>query len=230
MAVGSEWDIIGKEGLQFFGKMSASISHEIKNVLAIINENAGLLEDLALMAEKGRQIDMDRVKTVAGKIRNQVVRADNIVKNLNRFAHGADDFKGEVELDDALRFVVMLSSRLFDMHGVSLEQTPVDNSVLITTTPFLLQNLLWLCMNFAMEVTGEEKKVQLFVEKVAGGARIRFSNLRNIEKISKDRFPTPKEKALLSALGAGMSFDVSRGEIILLFPDEVEQYKFYKIE
>ena len=34
-----QWDIIGGEGLQFFGKMSASISHEIKNVLAIINEN-----------------------------------------------------------------------------------------------------------------------------------------------------------------------------------------------
>ena len=33
-------------GLFFFGKMSASISHELKNVLAIINENAGLAEDL----------------------------------------------------------------------------------------------------------------------------------------------------------------------------------------
>ena len=32
-------------GLQFFGKMTASISHEIKNVMAIINESAGLLDD-----------------------------------------------------------------------------------------------------------------------------------------------------------------------------------------
>ena len=37
--------MIAREGFQFFGKMSASISHEIKNALAIINENAGLLED-----------------------------------------------------------------------------------------------------------------------------------------------------------------------------------------
>ena len=81
----SDWDIIGKEGLQFFGKISASISHEIKNVLAIINENAGLLEDFTLMAEKGRPIDMERFKTVAGKIRGQVGRADGIVKNFNRF-------------------------------------------------------------------------------------------------------------------------------------------------
>jgi hypothetical protein len=38
-------EIVAETGLQFFGKMTASISHEIKNVLAIINENAGLLED-----------------------------------------------------------------------------------------------------------------------------------------------------------------------------------------
>ena len=47
----NQWDIIGGEGLQFFGKMSASISHEIKNVLAIINENTGLIEDSDLTKE-----------------------------------------------------------------------------------------------------------------------------------------------------------------------------------
>ena len=49
-------EIVTESGLQFFGKMTASISHEIKNVLAIINENAGLLEDLALMADRGAEI------------------------------------------------------------------------------------------------------------------------------------------------------------------------------
>ena len=39
--------------LQFFGRVSASISHELKNVLAIINENAGLLEDFTLMGDRG---------------------------------------------------------------------------------------------------------------------------------------------------------------------------------
>ena len=37
--MGVEPDIMAETGLQFFGRMSASISHEIKNVLAIVNEN-----------------------------------------------------------------------------------------------------------------------------------------------------------------------------------------------
>ena len=220
--MGSDWDIIGREGLQFFGKMSASISHEIKNILSIINENAGLLEDLALMAEKGKAVDMERFKTVAGKIRSQVVRADDIVKNLNRFAHSADGFKEHVDLNDALIFVIALSNRLFDMKGVSVEQAPVDVSVVITTTLFLLLNLLWSCLNVSMESTVEEKKVHLLVEKLDRGAQIRFSNLRNIGKISEDQFPSPKEKALLNALGARMSFNENEGELILELPDGVD--------
>ncbi len=33
------------EDLVFFGKVNASISHELKNILAIISEAAGLLND-----------------------------------------------------------------------------------------------------------------------------------------------------------------------------------------
>ena len=218
----SDWDIIGKEGLQFFGRISASISHEIKNILAIINENAGLLEDLALIAEKRKQVDIERFKTVAGKIRSQVVRADDIVKNLNRFAHSTDNFKSEVDLNDAVRFVAALCRRLFEMQGVSLELTLVDRSTVITTLLFVLQNVLWLCMSFAMEAAGDEKRVCLIVEKLESGAKIRFSNLRGIEKIPEGRFPSPKEKALLNATGARISFDASAGEFVLLLPDNIE--------
>ncbi len=66
--MGQKPDIIAETGLQFFGEMSASISHEIKNVLAIVNENAGLLEDLTLMADRGKPIDPARLKTHGGSV------------------------------------------------------------------------------------------------------------------------------------------------------------------
>lgn len=218
-----DWDVVGKEGLQFFGKMSASISHEIKNVLAIINENAGLLEDLALMAQKGKSIDMDRVKTVAEKIRGQVGRADGIVKNLNRFAHSADHFAGEIDLNEMLVFVAALSERLAAMVNVSFDIETPDGQVPIKTTPFFLKNLIWLCLNFAMEAADGDKRVHLSVEKIESGARIRFSNLIGIEKIPRDRFPSYKEKALLNALGGQLSLRRDEGELILEVPDAVEQ-------
>jgi len=66
--MGAKLETDAETGLQFFGKMTASISHEIKNVLAIINENAGLLEDLALMADGGAEIEPQRLKICPGRL------------------------------------------------------------------------------------------------------------------------------------------------------------------
>jgi hypothetical protein len=46
-----EW--FGYDSLAFFGKVNASISHELKNVMAIISETTGLLGDLSEMARGG---------------------------------------------------------------------------------------------------------------------------------------------------------------------------------
>ena len=218
----TQWDIIGKEGLQFFGKMSASISHEIKNVLAIINENAGLLEDFTLMTEKGKPVEMERFKTVAGKIRAQVGRADDIVKNLNRFAHSADYFSGEIDLNEMLRFVITLSERLTGLADASLEHKEADEQMPLKTTPFFLQNLLWLCLSFAMKVADGDKKINLLAEKTESGVRIIFSNLTGMEKISGDPFPSHSEEGLLNVLGAQLSIMKGEGKFILEIPDSVE--------
>ncbi|MGD8291766.1 MAG: sensor histidine kinase, partial [Desulfobacterales bacterium] len=83
-------DVVAEMGLQFFGRISASVSHELKNVLAIVNENAGLLEDLACMANRGKPIDPSRLIKMADAVKKQVGRADEILKNMNRFAHSID--------------------------------------------------------------------------------------------------------------------------------------------
>jgi signal transduction histidine kinase len=85
-----DWNVLGEAGLQFFGKMSASISHEIKNALAIINESAGLLDDLSLRAERGIPVEPERLKKQAGNILKQIRRADGIIQNMNKFAHSID--------------------------------------------------------------------------------------------------------------------------------------------
>ena len=78
-------------GLQFFGKMTASISHEIKNVMAIINESAGLLEDYGMMADKGIPIDPEKLKVVSGRVSKQIHRAEGIIRNMNSLAHSVDE-------------------------------------------------------------------------------------------------------------------------------------------
>lgn len=131
------------QGLHFFGTMTASISHELKNALAIINENAGLLGDLALLAEKGRPLEPERLKTRAEKIRQQVQRADDIIRRLNRFAHSAHEGAASIDVREIFEFTVALAARLAAMKSVTLTVEP-GTPIQLEIRPFQLENLLWL--------------------------------------------------------------------------------------
>ena len=48
--------------LSFFGTISASVSHELNNVLSIINEYAGLLDDLVTADKKGIPFENEKIK------------------------------------------------------------------------------------------------------------------------------------------------------------------------
>lgn len=216
----SNWEILGEAGLQFFGKMAASISHEMKNVMAIINENAGLLEDLTIMAEKGMPIDPERLKTQASRIMKQIRRGDDIIKGMNRFAHSVDEPQRHTDLNDSLALMCALSGRFASMRGVTLEQEPPSTQVPIVTHPFFLQNLIWLCLDFAMGCTGAGKTVFLKAEKAEGGAKIGFSKLQGLSNCETGSFPGERETALLQVLKADLVIQKELGEMHLTFPAE----------
>jgi C4-dicarboxylate-specific signal transduction histidine kinase len=216
------WEVIGETGLQFFGKMSASISHEIKNVLAIINENAGLLEDLTVMVEKGMPLDPQRLKTPASRIMKQIRRGDDMIKGMNRFAHSVDEPLRQIELHDTLALLCALSSRFASTRGVVLELPPSSTQVSVVTNPFFLQNLLWLCLDFAMGCAGAGKTVSLRAEKAGRQATIRFSKLQEISKAETGAFPGDRERALLHALNADLVIPKEAGELRLTLPTQSE--------
>jgi C4-dicarboxylate-specific signal transduction histidine kinase len=216
------WNIIGETGLQFFGKMSASISHEIKNALAIINENAGLLHDYTQMADKGMAITPERLKTLAQKFMDQIRRADGIVKNMNRFAHSVDDSIKNIELGELLEFVAALCSRFAFMRGVALEPASPVAQVKITTNPFFLENLIWLCLEYAMGKAGQGKTVGLVAEETEDGARIRIFGLQELAAATADVFPSERAEALLGPLRAQLMTDAGAGELLLILPKTVE--------
>ena len=54
-------NLIHKKELEFFGKVTACISHELNNVLSIINEYTGLLEDLMLTCNSREEVDKEKI-------------------------------------------------------------------------------------------------------------------------------------------------------------------------
>lgn len=211
--------VIGEEGLRFFGTMTASISHELKNALSIINEGAGLLEDLAAMSARGMALDPARLVPLGEKIRRQVQRADLFIKRLNRFAHTIDVPRGAVDLEQMLRQVCELAERFAAMREVVLEVAPPPDPVCVTSAPFLLQNVLWLCLDVAMQSIAAGQHLRLEAEKTDAGARIRIGAPSGPAWPARGAELTGgRLTALLERLGADVLFDEQKRQIAIDLP------------
>lgn len=192
--------MIAETGMGFWGRMSASATHEIKNSLAIINENAGLLEDLALMAEKGHPLATERVKDISQRLAKQVQRADLILKKLNHLAHSVDLPREMIDLEKTTRFVLDLAGRIIEMQGVVVEIRSPISPLVVDTNLFYLQNAIWRAIDIACCSTTKEKQVMISFGTDSTMPSIWFSMGQAKEEIMQDLFESKEDQALISYL------------------------------
>ena len=204
------------EGVRFFGEMSASISHEIKNVLAIINENAGLLQDMLRMSEKGMPLSPERLLGLAQSITRQVARGDRIVKGMNQFAHSADHPQEMVDVGEVITFMANLAARLIAMKGAAPQIDASTTPVKAVTNRFFLEDLVWACLCRAMDARDADQPVRMAAEKIENTARVRFYGLAGDSLAGGAGWPSPREKLLAGLLSAQLAVDSEKGEICLI--------------
>ena len=210
------------EGLRFFGRISASISHELKNTLSIMNESAGLLEDLALLAEQGKALDASRVKSLGSSIKRQIQRTDQIIRNMNRFSHAVDEPLKEIDLVDFLEFVLAVSSRLTAAKGVAITIQPTDQPLMVVTRPFFLHSLIWLLLEAGMGQAGKSKALTLMPEKIEPGISIRLMGLETLAPEAEKSFLPKQGEPLLSLLEAKIKMDLEQKALILILPKRLK--------
>ncbi len=142
-----------KADLEFFALITASVTHELNNIVSTIEQVAGLLEDhLAVVSANNRPVDPERVQVINERIAGQLQRATDTIDHLNMFAHSADEVCCRFELTNLLANLVTLSARLANLQKVKLEyETPAAESW-IDNNPFLLQQAIFYCLKVSWGV------------------------------------------------------------------------------
>jgi signal transduction histidine kinase len=210
------WKPASEECLRFFGEMSATVSHEIRNKLAVINEKAGLIQDIASVMKSGRPVDPDRLEVQAGKIIDQIRQANATVRALNRLAHSVDELLASVDLVELVGLVTELSQRKAAVAEVTIAATGPTAGVSVTSNPILLENLVSVCIDVAIARVDAARALEITVEPGAQGAVVRFrrlSDLANTDELVDRRGPGPR--ALMAIVGARLTADDRGGELVL---------------
>ena len=192
-------DFKNNDDLAFFGIVNASISHELKNILAIISEAAGLLQDLTEMVARGQKIELEMLKTCSQDIVEEIQRGFTTIKQMNTFSHSVDVPLKSVNLIEVLDLMINLAGFLSFASKVRFDP-PQDEASIVSTCPFRLQNLVYHTLVFAFKSVGVDGEIQVAVHRETNSsARIAFSGLGTEGGLP---FPSEETKNIAASIGA----------------------------
>ncbi len=151
--------------LAFFGLITTSMTHELANVILIIEQISGLLEDLLETHREGRPVSCDRIGVIEERLGRQTRRASALIRNLNRFAHGIDQRLLEIDLNALVRDLLGVTGRFADSRGVTVECRFSDEEVRIRTDPFAVQQAVFAGLRRAFSICGPGNTVHVTVDR-----------------------------------------------------------------
>jgi hypothetical protein len=161
---------------RFSGKVTASVTHEIQNVLAIIKERAGLMQDLlALGGTLPAQDLTDRIKTSLEAIQTQVKRGVRLTSGLNGFAHTADHDRIEIDIPDLVGRLVFITERLTRGKEIVTQAVPSTRPLPLLTDPLLFQMAVHLATSCLYRLAEPRSSITVACDDQAGTPRILLS-------------------------------------------------------
>ena len=167
--------LLRNEGLMFFGTINRSVTHELNNVMAIINERSGLMDDLLMAENQGIPMDSEKFKQLSKKIAVQVERGKILIKRLNRFAHSTDELVTSFNLNTLLEDITNLSQRLANLQNLQLEIKLSGESISLISNPFFLQQAVYICFELFMAVPEKNHLITIELKKHETTARVIIS-------------------------------------------------------
>ncbi|MFP4040555.1 MAG: hypothetical protein ACLFS7_08430 [Desulfosudaceae bacterium] len=217
--MGKGTETIASEGLLFFSKTNRLISHELKNVLAIISETLGLIEELSALAKEGGDLPPGKIKSLSESVLEEIDRANRIVRHMNTFAHQIDNFLEEVDISQTVPLIIDLAGLDANVKKITFEIGPAT-PVQVQTSPFFLNNLIFQFIRGYAGQTAPASNITVGFETGEDSAEIIFSGL---QAELMDNFPTSSQEFLADILKARLSLEGENTILKIKIPKLLEE-------
>lgn len=179
--------LLREKGFGFFGAITASLSHQMNNVLATINELSGLLDDFLLAAEKGKPLDPERLRKATQRIAAQVERGQDYIKRLNRFAHTVDEPTGVIDVRDSLEALSLLCRRFATLKRAELHLDLGTQAPVLEGCIFDFQHIVFRGLRIALAAAEEGDRIEVRLLPSADGVRVTITGQSPVGDIAQLR-------------------------------------------
>lgn len=175
-----------QEKMAFFGRITASLSHEMKNVLATINEFSGLLGDLLYAADRGRPLDHNKLRNISRQIIRQVARAEELIRRLNRFSHSVELPQASCDIRELIMDLTTLTNRFAMLSQVELEQRLPEVVIERTIDPFGFQQAVFLAIDLALGAATDQRVVTVGLASRGSGCQVSVESADPLPPLDPD--------------------------------------------
>jgi hypothetical protein len=214
----------------FFGKITAGITHEMKNVLAIIRESSGLMGDIISISPEAVIKYQEKIQTSLVRIKDQIERGVNLTDRLNRFAHSTDETIAKIDLQETIEQLITLAQRFARLKLVVLNTVPPDHEgppVTLVTRHVQLQMALFASLECCFTVMTAGGEINIGIRKLEGKNAVHVvckGDLPEQSEFSRNISESKNWQALqeiATCLQGSAHLDEIEHGIVLCFPDEI---------
>jgi len=176
-------------GAAFVAQVTAGTTHEIRNILAIVKESAGLIEDLLDAFNRRGSLDQDKLMRSLGRIDAQVARGAELLSNLNRFAHVLDHDQDPIDVTREIQQVASLCQ--FRARGGRhlIQVQPGSQNLTLVVDPLRFQMSLFAAVGCCLEQLPEGSTVSISGDQKDGRPTVEFTGQGGDDAM----LPTPTE-------------------------------------
>lgn len=146
------------------GRLAAGVAHEVNNPLAIINEKAGLLQDLFSFSEEYKEDK--RLNSTVASIIAAVERAGTITHRLLGFARKVDVSIQELDVEKVILEVISFISKEAEYRGIDIEVDVTKDVPKIISDRGKLQQILLNLANNAIDALDEGGSLKILVRDI----------------------------------------------------------------
>lgn len=156
----------------FVGRLTAGATHEIRNVLSVIKESAGLMGDLLEMTDAESFQHAEKFCKMITNILAQVDRGSAQAKGLNTLAHATDERMRSVDPEQVLSCQSILYARFCRRKGITLSLTPCASRTSVVTDPVQLHAAVCGLVEVLLEALPSGSDIAMTCEPVTGAVDI----------------------------------------------------------
>jgi signal transduction histidine kinase len=177
-----------RQEVAFFGKISAAMTHDIRNVLAIIRESSGLMLDLLSLCEEGAFPYQQKFNKVLTGIQDQVNRGVELATHFNHFAHSMDHAVSDMDGNEVALQLAYLMQRFARLRKMQLVASVAEQPVAVRTDAFALYRMLGECVSTILQHAADGDTITIAAGRSQG--TVEFTIIAPLAGLSRDATAT----------------------------------------